>query len=215
MDERAHGIILRLRPLTESSLIVHWLTADLGRIAIVAKGARKPKSALHGKLDLYFTGDFSFVRSRRSELHNLRELKLAATHAELRRDLRKIRLLAYVTNLIEQTTEEDTPIPETYERFMSLLRHLLANDAQPRLVFAFELKHLVDLGLQPDLTGSAKDTAVRRLVDALLHESWATIAELKPTRPQALAVQKYLHGYLIHHIERLPKGRAAALQTAR
>ena len=31
MDERTIGLILRTRPLTETSLIVHWLTPDLGR----------------------------------------------------------------------------------------------------------------------------------------------------------------------------------------
>ena len=49
MDEKANGIILRVRPLTDSSLIVHWLTQEHGRLSTVAKGARRPKSALRGK----------------------------------------------------------------------------------------------------------------------------------------------------------------------
>src|SRR6185312_16938283 len=73
MDERATGIILRTRLLTDTSLIVHWLTPDCGRIATAAKGARRPKSPFRGKLDLFFEADFSFARSRRSELHILRE----------------------------------------------------------------------------------------------------------------------------------------------
>ena len=104
MDESAHGIILRTRPLTETSLIVHWLTPEHGRIATVAKGARRPKSQYHGKLDLFFTADFNFTRSRRSDLHNLREVRLRETHPELRRSLHKIEQLSYFTNLIEQTT---------------------------------------------------------------------------------------------------------------
>ena len=67
MDERATGIILRTRLLTDTSLIVHWLTPDLGRLATVAKGARRPKSPFRGKLDLFYEADFSFARSRRSE----------------------------------------------------------------------------------------------------------------------------------------------------
>ncbi len=46
MDERATGLIVRTRPLTETSLIVHWLTSDLGRNATVAKGVRRQKSPL-------------------------------------------------------------------------------------------------------------------------------------------------------------------------
>src|SRR5207302_4043038 len=80
MIESATGLILRTRPLTETSLIIHWLTPDLGRIATVAKGARRPKSPFRGKLDLFYLADFSFSRSRRSELHNLREVNLRELH---------------------------------------------------------------------------------------------------------------------------------------
>src|SRR5213594_2368024 len=66
MDERATGLVLRVYPLTESSLIIHWLTQGQGRIATVAKGARRPKSPLRGKLDLFYLAEFLFARSRRS-----------------------------------------------------------------------------------------------------------------------------------------------------
>jgi len=49
MDERAQGLVLRVYPLTETSLIVRWLTRELGRISTVAKGARRPKSPFRGK----------------------------------------------------------------------------------------------------------------------------------------------------------------------
>jgi DNA repair protein RecO (recombination protein O) len=74
MEERASGFILRTRTFTETSLIVQWVTADLGRMATVAKGARRPKSPFLGKLDLFYEADFSFQRSQRSELHTLREV---------------------------------------------------------------------------------------------------------------------------------------------
>src|SRR3989440_12917536 len=105
MEERSPGIILRTRPLTETSLIVHWLTPDLGRIATVAKGARRPKSPFRGKLDLFYEADFSFARSRTSELHNLRAVVLREMHSELRENLGWIQQASYFTALVEQTTE--------------------------------------------------------------------------------------------------------------
>ena len=79
MNERTTGLILRLFPLTETSLVVHWLSPDMGRIGTVAKGARRPKSAFQGKLDLFHVAEFSFQRSRRSDLHTLREVALTET----------------------------------------------------------------------------------------------------------------------------------------
>src|ERR1041385_483360 len=64
MEERTTGIILRTRPLTETSLIVQWLTPDLGRIATIAKGARRPKSPFRGQLDLFYQAGFRFRRTR-------------------------------------------------------------------------------------------------------------------------------------------------------
>ena len=85
IPERTTGLILRTRPLTETSLIVQWLTADFGRISTVAKGARRPNSPFRGKIDLYFSADLSFQRSRRSELHTLREVVLRGTNEPLRK----------------------------------------------------------------------------------------------------------------------------------
>ena len=80
MIETATGVVLRTRLLTETSLIVHWLTPGAGRLATVAKGALRPKSPFRGKLDLFYHADFTFSRSRRSDLHTLREVSLRETH---------------------------------------------------------------------------------------------------------------------------------------
>jgi DNA repair protein RecO (recombination protein O) len=213
MDESADGIILRTRPLTESSLIVHWLTAEQGRVATVAKGARRPKSAFNGKLDLFFEAELTFKRSRRSELHTLREISLRSLHPDLRKSLPKIEQLTYFIQLIEQTTETDTPIPDTHHLFSSALCHLENNPTQPRLVFAFELRHLNDLGLAPNLEESRLSTAARELVVTLLTAEWTEIPKLQTTAGVAREIQQFLHGYLIFHLDRLPKGRNAALKT--
>ena len=114
MIQSATGLILRTRPLTETSLIVHWLTPDFGRIATVAKGARRPKSPFLGKLDLFYVADFSFSRSRRSDLHTLREVGLRELHAALRQNLAGLRQATYATAFIEQATETETPLPAVY-----------------------------------------------------------------------------------------------------
>src|SRR6184192_3152717 len=108
MIETTRGLVLRTRPLTETSLIVHWLTTDLGRISTVAKGARRPKSPFRGKLDLFYEADFSFQRSRRSELHALHEVSLRETHAPLRTELGYLQQASYCAALIEQVTERET-----------------------------------------------------------------------------------------------------------
>ena len=207
MDERANGIILRTRLLTETSLIVHWLTPELGRIATVAKGARRPKSPLRGKLDLFYEADFSFARSRRSELHNLREVGLRETHSALRQEMGWLRQAAYCAALIEQTTESESPLREVFELMRDFLNHLTRQPPQPRNIFAFELKLLYELGLKPDFTRSRLTLGTKEILHSLSENNWPAIAQLKSTAAQAREVSQFLHGFLIFHLGKIPNGR--------
>ena len=85
----------------------------MGRIGTVAKGARRPKSAFQGKLDLFHVAEFSFQRSRRSDLHTLREVALTKL-SRLRTDVELLDCLARATRLITRATEEQTPLAGEY-----------------------------------------------------------------------------------------------------
>jgi len=209
--ERAYGIILRTRPLTETSLIVNWLTPDSGRISTVAKGARRTKSPFRGKLDLFYEADFSFQRSRRSELHALREIVLRETNAPLRTELGFLQQASYCSTLIEQTTETQTPLPDIYELFRGFIHALPKQPPKPRTVFAFELKLLEILGLAPDIGESKLQPEAQVLVNALTETDWAELPALRATAAQANAIKQFLHGFLIYHLGRIPKGRETAV----
>ena len=211
MIENSAGIILRTRPLTETSLIVNWLTPDLGRIATVAKGARRAKSPFAGKLDLFYTAEISFMRSRSSELHNLREVKLHATRSGLREDMSKFQQAAYVTALIEQATETETPLPEMFKLVESFLNFLGANPATPQNIFALELKFLRELGLEPDATETRLTPGAKKIVERLTAEDWKN--NLRLTDAQSTELRQWLHGFLIFHLGKLPRGRAMAVDV--
>jgi DNA repair protein RecO (recombination protein O) len=207
----ATGLILRTRPLTETSLIVHWLTPDFGRIATVAKGARRARSPFLGKLDLFYLADFSFSRSRRSDLHTLREVGLRETHNALRQDIGRLRQAAYAASFVEQTTETETPLPAIFELMNGFLDRLCRQKSMPQIVLAFELKLLYELGLKPDLRETKLTPGAKQIVRALTRADWPAGSRLKPTAAQADELRQFLHGFLIFHLGRLPRGRAAAL----
>jgi len=209
--ERATGLVLRTRLLTDTSLIVHWLTPGLGRVATVAKGARRPKSPFRGKLDLFYLGDFSFHRSRRSELHTLREVVLLETHPALREDLPRLRQAAYGARLIERLTETDTPLPEVYRLFKGLLDLLQTQPAQPLPLLAFELKLLAELGCPPNLTGSPLTAGAKQAIEYALAADWPSLARLKLSPAQAAELDHCVRGLLIANLGELPRGRAQAM----
>jgi len=214
MTESTHGIILRTRPLTETSLIIHWLTPDLGRIATVAQGARRPKSPFAGKLDLFYTADFSFSRSRRSDLHRLREACLRETHGAIREDLLKLQQAGYAAAFLELATETDTPLPEIYALTRTFLKHLCASVTQPQTVFALELKLLRELGLAPAPEELQLTPGAQKIARTLLDDDWEDSARLKLSAAQTGELRQFLHGFLLFHLGRLPRGRSLALAAA-
>jgi DNA repair protein RecO (recombination protein O) len=211
MIETATGLVLRTRPLTETSLIILWLTPALGRLATVAKGARRPKSPFRGKLDLFYLADFSFSRSRRSDLHTLREVALRGTHPALRHELAYLQQACYCAALIEQATETETPLPAIFALMVGLLKHLPAQPPQPQTLFAFELKLLTELGLQPHPDQINLSPGAKQLVLALTKTDWPFLSRLKPSEAQTAELRRFLHGYLIYHLGKIPHGRNTAL----
>jgi len=234
MIENARGLILRTRRLTETSLIVHWLTPTLGRVATVAKGALRPKSPFRGKLDLFYLADFSFNRSRRSELHALREVNLRETWPVLRREMECLQQACYCAALVEQATEMEAPLPGVFELVNGILKSLVHSSpsfvtqggtaegkestlhrpgigSQPSSIgiFAFELKLLSELGLKPDLEKSRLSPGSRQIVKALTEKGWEFLPRIQLSEAQAVELRQFLHGFLIFHLGRIPKGRSA------
>jgi DNA repair protein RecO (recombination protein O) len=192
MEDRATGIILRTRPLTETSLIVQWITVEAGRISTVAKGARRPKSPFLGKLDLYYEIDFSFQRARKSSLHTLREVNLRATRPNLRTDFVALEKAARAGRRIEKTTEEEAPVPEIFELFKAFLDELAQPPLEGSLLLAFEMKLLDALGFAPALGGSSLPIGSRRALEQLNALDWPAVRRVKLAASQAIDIESFL-----------------------
>jgi DNA repair protein RecO (recombination protein O) len=211
MIESAHGLVFRTRRFTETSLIISWLTPALGRLSTLAKGALRTKSPFRGKLDLYYEADFSFARSRSSDLHTLREVSLRETHLPLRQDLARLRQAAYAAALVESVTEKETPLPEVFELTRGFLAAICATPPRTQAVFAFEFKLLEELGLNPDRRGSGLSAGSTQIAAALASRDWPAVMRLKLSEAQTAELRQFLQGFMVFHLGRIPKGRNAAL----
>lgn len=122
--EVTRAILIRLTRLSDTSLIVHWFTESDGLMKTVAKGARRQKSAFAGKLDLFFGGQISIARARKSELHGLREVMIDAWREGLRQRYDSILLASYCCQLAEAAVEPEHPEPELYDLLRRALDHI-------------------------------------------------------------------------------------------
>ncbi len=138
--ESTSAILLRKRKLSDTSLIISWCTNSLGVIKTVAKGARQPKSPFAGKLDLFFEADISIVRSRKSDLHTLREVALRNPFGGIRESYARMQAASYFVELIEICTESDHHEPEMFALLQRAFGFLSANEPTLRAVSHFEME---------------------------------------------------------------------------
>ncbi|MEX1115087.1 MAG: DNA repair protein RecO [Akkermansiaceae bacterium] len=158
------AIVTRLTRLTDTSLIVHWFTADEGLIKTVAKGARRPKSPFAGKLDLFFGGEIALTRARRGDLHTLREVSITHWREGLRRSYTATLLAAYCCQLLELAVEPEHPDPQLHDLLQRALDHIDRAPASMRALRHFEIELSRLLGVtqkQTDASISLSDALGR------------------------------------------------------
>lgn len=135
--------LLHAYPYRETSLVAELFSRDHGRVALVARGAKRPRSALRGTL----------VEFQELELDwfGQGELKTLA-HAEWRRARPMLRgralLLGYYLNeLVLRLMARDDPHPGLFASYETALRGLSEADLDESGVLrGFELSLLRELG---------------------------------------------------------------------
>lgn len=135
---KATGTLIRRYPLTETSLIVHWCTRENGIVKTVAKGARRPKSAFAGKLDLFFQCELEIHPAREGDLHILKDLSVVRPRLGLRRSYLQTLAASYFVKWIDQVAEAGTPLEDIADLLERGLDYLDGHDADLRGVLHFE-----------------------------------------------------------------------------
>jgi DNA repair protein RecO (recombination protein O) len=139
--------VIRLTRLSDTSMIVHWFTETHGLIKTVAKGARRPGSPFAGQLDLFFSGEITFQRARRGELHALREAHILQWREGLRGNYTSTLLAAYCGQLLEAAVEPEHPDPALSDLLARALDHLAVNAPSLRAMLHFETELARILGV--------------------------------------------------------------------
>src|SRR4051794_25490790 len=98
--EHEAGFVLHTYPYKETSLIVEAFTRRFGRVALLARGARRPRSALRGTLLAFYPLRISWSGS--AELANLTTAEWAGGFSEAMRPLSGRGLMCgfYVNELV-------------------------------------------------------------------------------------------------------------------
>lgn len=148
------GIVLRETETKETDKILTLLTAERGKLSVIARGARRKgckfaacaQSLAYSEWTLYQKGSWYYANEGATlELWN-----------GLRSDLDAMALGFYMAELTESVTTEETPAAEPLRHLLNGLYALSALHKPPALVKpAFEMKLLCLAGYEPLADGCA------------------------------------------------------------
>ena len=143
---KAEAIVLRRTNLGEADRLVTLFARDQGKLAVVAKGARKPKSRFAGRLEL-----FTHLRVLLGVGRNLdvvSQIEVVDAFAPLRADLRRVGYASLVVELTDRATADREPAPELFRALRSALALMREGDPEVAAMW-FAARLLVLTGYAP------------------------------------------------------------------
>jgi len=146
------AFVLHTYAYRETSLIVEALTADHGRVAMVARGAKRPRSELRGVLQAFQPLTLSW-----SGVGELKTLMKAEWQGGLPLVGGAALLCGfYLNELLLRLLPREDPHPALFAHYRAALASLADGEDQAAVLRRFELRLLAELGYALPLTHEAE-----------------------------------------------------------
>jgi DNA repair protein RecO (recombination protein O) len=150
---RDEGVVLRTMKLGEADRIVTFATPEHGKVRAVAKGIRKPKSRLSGRLEPLTYVNMMCWRGR--DLDVVNQVEAIEHFKAIREDLDRVPVAMTMLEVVDHVALERQPMAELFHMLVGALR-ALEESPSPVLLGAFLWKLLAVEGVGPSLQQCAR-----------------------------------------------------------
>jgi DNA repair protein RecO (recombination protein O) len=179
--------VLRGRALGEADRILTLLTTERGKLDAVAKGVRRAKSHLAGRLE--FGNECEMQMHRGRSLDVIVHADIVAAPWERLVDPERFAVAQLVAELIDAFCEPDLAMPDVYALVRGALAAIAKSDRPRAVVPRFELRLLAALGIEPPLDACIRcgrplgepawvDDRAGGLICVACYERWRDLLEL-------------------------------------
>lgn len=149
MLDKVEGIIIRTTNYGETNKILTIYSREIGKVTLMARGAKKPRSRFASSSQLFIYGSFVYQRSK--GIGTLNQADIIDSFREIRSDLMLTAYAANMVELLDKLTEDHESNPYLYEILYQLLHHLDEGEDGEVLLRIFETKMLSFSGSTPTL----------------------------------------------------------------
>ncbi len=204
--EHEPGFVLHAYPYKETSLIVEALTRRFGRIGLLARGARRPRSALRGVLLAFHPLRLSWSAS--AELGTL----VSAEWDGGPPALAGIGLMCgfYLNELLLKMLPREDPHELLFDAYAAGIARLAAGEAQAAVLRGFERRMLAELGYAPVLDRDAASGAAIEPAKRYAYEP-----DRGPVETRSMNGELIVSGRTLQDIARDDYGRQETRDEAR
>ncbi|MFP6648390.1 MAG: DNA repair protein RecO [Pirellulaceae bacterium] len=149
--QKTDAIVIRLVDFSETSCVVTLFSRDYGKIASLAKGARRLKGPFDSALDLLTVCRIVFLHKSSDALDILTEAKMVRRFRSAATSLPHLYAAYYVAELLDALTDDGDPHEELFEAALSAITALDGLADVGATVVRFELAALRILGHLPSV----------------------------------------------------------------
>lgn len=145
------ALVLRSVAYRDADLIVTLYTREHGRLAGLARGARKSRRRFSGALGLFTLSSVQLGGRSGGEMWTLQGAEPVRSFASLALDMGAFAHASYATELVRELTAAEQPEALVLDLLLELYQALTDDGPSPPMLRAFELRLLHILGLAPVL----------------------------------------------------------------
>ena len=149
------GLVLRGFRMSESSKVVVLFSRDYGKLRLVAKGARRPKSKFGASLEPMTWGRYVFYRQDNRELQILSEGDIAHAFEPVKQHYGRMAAGSAICEFLDHITEDEDRNPLLFSIALETMQWVggIAEIALDVPVWYFQIRAAGAVGYRPHLSG--------------------------------------------------------------
>ncbi|GAA0443129.1 DNA repair protein RecO [Lentibacillus halophilus] len=149
MLEKMQGIVIKTQDYGETHKIVTLFSNKWGKIAAIARGAKKPKSRMAAVTQPFINGEFFIYVN--SGLSTIQQGEVLDSNRWIREDIIKTAYASYVAELTDKLTDSRLPDLNLYNQLQGTLNWIGEQDDMDVPIMMYELKLFARAGITPVL----------------------------------------------------------------
>ncbi len=148
MLRTVQGIVLRSMDYGEGNKIISLFTMELGKVSLMARGAKKVKSRHAAVTQLFTYGDFVFYKQS-GHMGTLNSAEIIDAHHPLREDLHRSAFAAYLVEMTDRMLGDEEGNPFMFEQLQASLKAIEEDKDMQIVTHLYEMKMLALSGYLP------------------------------------------------------------------